>query len=156
MENSKLIIAQLNELLAINYYGEKIYLDAFNEVENEDLKHFCRAMAFERIEFCRFIGAEIIQQGGEPKYPDHMKHKSNILRSNFRYIICINDDKALIDELIRIKTWSIDKYQECLNKVDFPEQIAELLEKQKTVLEKSLISVRSNRETFNQFLSTAN
>lgn len=156
MENSKQIISQLNELLAVNYYGEKIYLDALNEVDNEDLKHFCRAMAFERIEFCRFIGAEIIQQGGKPNYPDHIKHESNVLRSNFRYIICINDDKALIDELVRIKTWSIDKYQDCLKTVNFPEQITNLLKKQKAILEKSLMSVQSSSDTFNRFLRTAN
>ncbi len=156
MKNSKLIISSLNDLLAINYYVEKIYLDALNEVEDEDLKHFCRAMAFERNEFCRYIGAEIIQQGGKPKYPDHIKHKSDILWSNFKYTICVNDNKALVEELIRIKTWSIDKYEDALKKVDFPEHIVELLIKQKTVLEKSLSSVQSNDETFNQFLRTAN
>lgn len=156
MKNSKLIISSLNELLGINYYVERIYLDALNEVEAEDLKHFCRAMAFERSEFCRYIGAEVIQQGGKPKYLDHGKHKSDILWSNFKYTICVNDNKALVDELIRIKSWSIDKYEDALKKVDFPEHIAELLIKQKTVLEKSLSSVQSNDETFNQFLRTAN
>ena len=87
MKKSKQIISQLNELLALNYYAEKIYLDALNEVKNDYLKHFCRAMAFERNEFCRFIGAEIIQKGGEPKYPDHIKHKSDILWSNFKYTV---------------------------------------------------------------------
>ncbi|WP_298530989.1 DUF2383 domain-containing protein [uncultured Algibacter sp.] len=156
MKNSKLIISQLNELLALNYYAEKIYLDALNEVKNDYLKHFCRAMAFERNEFCRYIGAEIIQQGGEPKYPDHIRHKSDILWSNFKYTVCVNDNKALVDELIRIKTWSIDKYEESLNKVDFPESIVNVLLKQKTVLEKSLISVKSNQDAFSQFLRMAN
>ena len=54
------------------------------------------------------------------------------------------------------KSWSIDKYEDALKKVDFPEHIAELLIKQKMVLEKSLSSVQSNDETFNQFLRTAN
>ena len=156
MKNTKRIISQLNELLALNYYAEKIYLDAFHEVQNDYLKHFCRAMAFERNEFCRFIGAEIIQQGGKPKYPEHIKHKSDILWSNFKYTICVNDNKALVDELIRIKTWSIDKYEESLNKVDFPEPITALLLKQKAVLEESLISVKSSSDSFIQFLRTAN
>ena len=156
MKNTKRIISQLNELLALNYYAEKIYLDALNEVQNDYLKHFCRAMAFERNEFCRFIGAEIIQQGGTPKYPEHIKHKSDILWSNFKYTVCVNDNKALVDELIRIKTWSINKYEESLKKVDFPDSIANLLIKQKAILEKGLISVRSNGDTFNQFLRTAN
>ncbi|GGZ85560.1 DUF2383 domain-containing protein [Algibacter mikhailovii] len=156
MKNTKLIISQLNELLALNYYAEKIYLDALNEVENEDLKHFCRAMAFERIEFCRFLGAEILQLKGNPKYPDHMRHESNMLQSNFRYTICVNDNKAIIDELIRIKTWSIEKYEESFKKVGFPEHIFTLLKNQKSILEQSLASVRSSSGTFNQFLRTAN
>ncbi|WP_136480354.1 DUF2383 domain-containing protein [Cognatitamlana onchidii] len=155
MEKSKLIIAQLNELLAINYYVEKIYLDALNEVENDYLKHFCRAMAFERSEFCRFIGAEIIQQGGKPKYPEHIKHKSNLIWSNLKYIICVNDNKALVDELVRIKTWSIQKYEDVMSAVDFPSQLSELLNKQKSILEKSLRSVKSKKYNFNQ-LRTAN
>jgi hypothetical protein len=70
--------------------------------------------------------------------------------------VCVNDNKALVDELIRIKTWSIDKYEESLKKVDFPEPLASLLLTQKAVLEKSLTSVKSDSGTFIQFLRTAN
>lgn len=156
MKRSNLIISRLNELLAINHYVEKIYLDALHEVENDHLKHFCRAMAFERSEFCRFIGAEIIQQGGEPKYPDHIKHKSDLLRSNLNYIICVGDNKALLAELIRIKTWSIEKYEENLKQVQYPEHISELLNNQKALLVSSLKSVEVEGEAFNQYLRMAN
>lgn len=142
MKKSNPTITQLNELLAINNDAEKIYLDALHHVENEDLKNFFRAMAFERSEFCRFLGAEIIQKGGNPEYPEDEKGALTKLWSRLKQIISKNDEYALFDEICRMKTWTIDKYNDTLNKIKFSEHIAQLLQKQRDAIERSLHAIQ--------------
>lgn len=143
MKTPNQIIQQLNELLAINNDIEKIYLDALNQVEDEALKHFFRAMAFERNEFCRFLGAEIIQKGGKPKYPEGKRQTSNKLWSNnFAYILSNKDEYELLDEVCEIKSWSIKNYDEIIDKVKFPESTVQLLIKQRDIIENSLNNLK--------------
>ena len=143
MKKPNQIIQQLNELLAINNDAEKIYLDALNQVEDEALKHFFRAMAFERNEFCRFLGAEIIQKGGEPKYPEGKRQTSNKLWStNFAYILSNKDEYELLDEVCKIESWSIKNYDEIIDKVKFPESTVQLLIKQRDIIENSLNNLK--------------
>ncbi|TNJ45327.1 DUF2383 domain-containing protein [Tamlana fucoidanivorans] len=156
MKKAKLNTTPLNELLSINHYAEKLYLDALNEVEHEDLKHFFRAMAFERNEFCRFIGAEIIQLGGHPKYPSITKNDSNILSLNFKNNRLNNDYNDLVEQLIRIKTWSIDKYTEVLKQHRFSEELVQLLTNQKNILAGSLRAIKLKGVLFDTVLRPAN
>ncbi|GAA4888863.1 hypothetical protein GCM10023311_11030 [Flaviramulus aquimarinus] len=143
MKKPNQIILKLNELLAINSDAEKIYLDALNQVEDEALKNFFRAMAFERNEFCRFLGAEILQEGGEPKYPEHKKHISvDLWSNNLTYIATIKDEYALLDEVCNIKSWSIKKYHEIIDKMKFPENTLQLLIKQRNTIENSLNNLK--------------
>ncbi len=142
MKKSNPTIAQLNELLAINYEAEKMYLEALKQVESEDLKHFFRAMAFERNEFCRFLGAEIIQKGGKPEYSDQMRGGLSRLWSKFKKGISKKDENVLFNEVCRIKTWSLEKYNAILDRVKHSEGIAQLLKKQRDTLERSLHSIQ--------------
>ncbi|UKM65224.1 PA2169 family four-helix-bundle protein [Flavobacteriaceae bacterium GSB9] len=141
MKNSNPTIAQLNELLAINYEAEKVYLHALNQVESEDLKHFFRAMAFERHEFCRFLGAEIIQKGGHPEYIDQSKGGVKIW-DKFKQVISKKDESALFNEVCKIKTWSVKKYNSALKKFRFPENISQLIKNQRDTIESSLRSMQ--------------
>jgi uncharacterized protein (TIGR02284 family) len=68
MSESSQKIRQLNQLLIINNNAEKAYLEALEIANDEGLKQFFRARAFERSEFCRYLGAEIRVLGGEPSY----------------------------------------------------------------------------------------
>ncbi|MFL1012525.1 PA2169 family four-helix-bundle protein [Flavisericum labens] len=142
MKNSNPTIAQLNELLAINYEAEKVYLHALNQVESEDLKHFFRARAFERSEFCRFLGAEIIQKGGQPEYLDQRKGGFDKLWVKFKQVVSKKDEYAIFDEVCKIKTWSVKKYNKVLKKFRFSENISQLLQNQRDTLERSMHSMQ--------------
>jgi len=143
MEKTEQIILKLNELLAINNDAEKIYLDVLKQVEDVALKNFFRAMAFERHELCRFLGAEIIQKGGEPKYPDHDRQTfSNLWSTNFTYILSKKDEYAILDEVCEIKSWSLKKYYEIIDQIKFPENTVQLLIKQRDIIENSLNNLK--------------
>lgn len=141
MKNPDQIILQLNELLALNNDAERIYLDVMNQVESQDLKNFFRALAFERSEFCRYLGAEIIQKGGEPVYSEHMKRTSSKLRINFKHVMSIKDEYALLDQVRGVMTWSIKKYYKITDNISFPERIFQLVSNQRDCIEKRLNTI---------------
>lgn len=142
MKKSNQIILKLNELLAINNDAEKIYLEALNQVEDEALKNFFRAMAFQRNEFCRFIGAEILQEGGVPEYTEGISTSIKLWSNNLMYIASIKDEYALLDEVCKIKSWSIEKYYEAIDKIKFPENIFQIIINQRNTIENSLDNLR--------------
>ena len=145
MKKSNQIILQLNELLVINYNVEKIYLDVLNKVESENLKHFFRAMAFERSEFCRFLGAEIIQKGGKPDYSESSsQNTTDLWANNLIYILSTKDEYAIIGAVCTIKSWSIEKYNAIIDKIMFTDNVVHLLIKQRSAITKGLSTIKAN------------
>lgn len=135
MVQLNLNIAKLNELLIINHNAEKSYLEALEATDNEELKQFFRARAFERSEFCRYIGAEIRMLGGIPDYSDT---NTKINWPDFKKILATKNAKLLFTEINRLKSLCLTIYNKTLNSSDFQENVKKLLETQKNIIGSSI------------------
>lgn len=135
-------IDQLNQLLILNNLTEKVYLEALEASDSEELKQFFRARAFERNEFCRYIGAEISMLGGKPEYKYRIDSSIKINWPDFKKILASNNPRALFSEMNRIKTVCIAKYNKVLNNCEFPENLVTLLKEQTRIIGNSISYMR--------------
>ncbi|TBM99025.1 DUF2383 domain-containing protein [Hyunsoonleella flava] len=128
-------IWQLNELLKINHIAEKSYLEALEATSNEELKQFFRARAFERNEFCRYLGAEIRMMGGIPDYSDT---NTKINWPDFKKILASKNARFLFTEINRIKSICLTHYNNVLNSYEFHEGLVKLLKEQRKIIGRSI------------------
>ncbi|MBC3758186.1 DUF2383 domain-containing protein [Hyunsoonleella sp. SJ7] len=135
-------IRQLNQLLVINHNAERAYLEALESAENEELKQFFRARAFERNEFCRYLGAEIRLLGGAPNFSDTIDSKTKINWPDFKKVLASKNPRALFNEINRLKSACVAQYNRVLNSFEFQESLANLLEKQKQIIGSSISLMR--------------
>lgn len=131
-------IDQLNNLLIINYATERVYLDAFEATTDPELKHFFKARAFQRNEFCRYLAAEIRVLGSAPMLTDMAE--SNLKKSlpDLRKVIASKNLRALFGEINKIKLSCLVHYNRALENLELSSSIVELLEKQKKAISSSL------------------
>ena len=142
MSQLNLKINQLNHLLTLNNNAEKVYLEALETTDNEELKQFFRARAFERSEFCRYLGAEIILMRGVPDYVDGTDSTDKIIWPDFKKILATNNARTLFSEINRIKSVCLTHYNSVLNNYDFPENLVNLLKKQRKTIGSSISFIR--------------
>ncbi len=142
MTQQKQNIDQLNALLAINYNAEKVYLEALDAADSQDLKQFFRARAFERNEFCRYLSAEIRLLGGVPDFADAVETKPKINWPDFKKIIATKNPRTLFHEINRLKSSCLTHYNRVLNNFEFQESLVAILEQQKQSIGASISLMR--------------
>lgn len=150
-------IAKLNELLNINHNAEKSYLEALEAADSEELKQFFRARAFERSEFCRYLGAEIRMLGGIPNFTDTIDTDTKINWPDFKKVIAAKNPRTLFSEINRLKSLCLTHYSRVLNNFEFHESLVRLLEKQMQIIGSSISLMRyKDGLAFNQPGLTSN
>ncbi|MEW4925706.1 DUF2383 domain-containing protein [Algibacter sp. 2305UL17-15] len=143
-------IDQLNELLVINYNAEKVYLEALESTEDEELKQFFRARAFERNEFSRYLGAEIRLLGGTPNFSDEVESQTKINWPDFKKVIASKNPRALFSEINRLKALCLTHYNRVINNFEFSEGLLRLLQRQMHVIGTSISLMRYQDGLSNQ------
>lgn len=148
MKKSKQIASHLNKLLLVNYESEKIFLRALDEAKNSVLKNFFRVSGYERNQFIKNLDSNIRQYGGTPTYPEESLDSDSQFSSKISKIIATKDEQKLFTEIGKMKLQDIQKYQKVINRSDFPEQIEDILIKQKDTIVKSLYSIEVHKDLF--------
>lgn len=136
-------IEKLNQLLLINANTEKVYLEALDATTDEELKQFFRARAFERNEFCRYLGAEIRILGGTPSFSEELID-AKIIWPDLKKTVATKNPKTLFTEINRLKTLCLTHYNKALSSVNFSSNLSNLLEKQKQTIGTSISLLRYN------------
>lgn len=140
MENDK-VVSLLNELLTKNYDAEKGYKEAAEKIEHSSLKSYFNEQAQNRYDFGHEIKALIAKYGGEPD------KGTSITGDLHRVWIAIRDaftsgDKAIFDEAVRGEEAFSAEYGEMLTDEILPEDMKELVRKQKNSVDKALTSLK--------------
>lgn len=149
-------IDQLNELLAINYNAERVYLEALESSDSEELKQFFRARAFQRNEFCRYLGAEIVLLGGTRNFANEIDVRTKINWPDFKKVIASKNPRNLFNEINRLKTICLTHYNRALNNFEFSDGLLQLLEKQKSIIGTSISFRRYQDALSNQIHLASN
>lgn len=140
MENDK-VVNLLNDLLTKNYDAEKGYKEAAEKIEHSSLKSYFNEQAQNRYDFGHEIKALIAKYGGEPD------KGTSITGDLHRVWIAIRDaftsgDKAIFDEAVRGEEAFSAEYGEMLTDEFLPEDMKEMVRKQKNSVDKALTSLK--------------
>lgn len=140
MEKDK-VVSLLNDLLTKNYDAEKGYKEAAEKIEHTSLKSYFTEQAQNRYDFGHEIKALIAKYGGEPD------KGTSITGDLHRVWIAIRDaftsgDKAIFDEAVRGEEAFSAEYGEMLTDEILPEDMKEMVRKQKNSVDKALTSLK--------------
>ncbi|UJF28884.1 PA2169 family four-helix-bundle protein [Kaistella sp. 97-N-M2] len=141
MENDK-VVSLLNGLLTKNYDAEKGYKEAGEKIEHSTLRSYFENQAKNRYDFGHEIKALIAKYGGEPD------KGTSVAGDLHRTWIAIRDaftdgDQAIYDECIRGEEAFSEEYAEVLNDEVIPQDVKEVVRKQKESVDKALASLRT-------------
>ena len=140
MENDK-VVAVLNDLLTKNYDAEKGYQEAGEKIEHTSLKTYFDGQAKNRYDFGHEIKALIVKYGGEPDKGTSVAgdlHRTWIAIRN----VFSQGDEAIYEEAIRGEEAFSTEYGEVLVDEVLPQDVRDLVRKQKESVDKALSSLR--------------
>ncbi len=146
IKHSEKVITKANNLLMMNYEAEKIYTDAHDIVDDDELKSFFRELAFERNEFARALKNETIKLGEQPQSFEGLNKLSRayyIFWKNLRPLLKENDTPELFNQICNIKEWSIDNYNNLLQEFNLSLSLCKLLAEQRDILHSKMNSIKA-------------
>tara|TARA_R110002049_G_scaffold44913_1_gene131396 strand:- start:133 stop:582 length:450 start_codon:yes stop_codon:yes gene_type:complete len=147
MKYSEKIIKQLNDLLIMNYEVEIIYVEAMENVNNNELKTFFRERGFERNEFGKELRDEIEKLEGNPEFLGELSSDFYKIRMNFRNFLLLENKSDLLSEVYKIKQLTIKAYNDLLMELNLPLSLCKLLEKHRNQTKENL-NVMKREEAF--------
>ncbi|MCJ8498217.1 PA2169 family four-helix-bundle protein [Chryseobacterium salipaludis] len=141
MDNDK-IVSALNDLLTKNYDAEKGYKEAAEKIEHTSLKDYFLKQSQNRYDFGHEIKALIAKYGGEPD------KGTSVTGDLHRMWIAIRDafsrgDQDIYEECIRGEEAFSEEYGETLRNEILPEDVKEVVRKQKNSVDQALATLRT-------------
>lgn len=146
MKTSERILAKLNNLLIMNYETEKVYLEALELATGDNLKAFFRERGFERNEFSRQLKVEIIKLDGQPKKFNGLSSTFDKKRHDFKTLLLLNNEDDLMDVVVALKRFSIEKYNDVLREINLPLSVCKLLVKQRDSIYSNMNAMKRHEE----------
>lgn len=149
IKHSEKVITKANNLLMMNYEAEKIFSDAHDIVDDDNLKSFFRELAFERNEFIRALRKETKSLGEKPQSFEGLNKLSRayfIFWKNLRPLLKEKNITELLDQICSMKEWSIENYNSLLQEFNLSLSLCRLLVEQRDLLHSKMNSLKI-RET---------
>ncbi|WP_044402014.1 PA2169 family four-helix-bundle protein [Lacinutrix sp. Hel_I_90] len=146
MKYTEEISNKLNKLLIKNYDAEKGYIDAYKNVESNDLKMFFKRRASERSDFAKELRTEILQYGEIPEDSGSFKGTMHRNWMNLKATFTSNDDEAILEEAIRGEEASLEEYNDLLTEKNLPPTIDSLIAKHRNAIQASINTEKAKLE----------
>jgi uncharacterized protein (TIGR02284 family) len=127
MKNFEKISNKLNELLIKNYDAEQGYIKAMHNVENDRLKSFFTERSEDRGRFASQIRTQILLFGETPKESGSFTGTMHRNWMDFKTLFTSNDEKVILEEILRGEKASLEDYNEIISETDIPENIKTVL-----------------------------
>jgi len=127
---------KLNDLLNMNYEVEKIYLEAFKRVTDDDaLKIFFKERQIKRNAFSLELRNEIAKHNIVPKSVSVLRKYYHTNQMNNSSKDIFNEEDSLSILVFRLIRVSIDGYNEFLREMSLPLSLCKILIKQRDDLQ---------------------
>ncbi len=141
MDNEK-IVSALNDLLTKNYDAEKGYKEAAEKIQHTSLKSYFEKQSKNRYDFGHELKSLIAKYGGEPD------KGTSVAGDIHRTWIAIRDafssgDQNIYEECIRGEETFSAEYGEVLNNEILPQDVKEVVRKQKHSVDEALATLRT-------------
>ncbi|MBD0830911.1 DUF2383 domain-containing protein [Aestuariibaculum sediminum] len=136
--NAGRIFYKVKELLVFNDGVEKVYLEAMEAIDNEDLKRFFKERSEERQKFSLDLKAEMDIIEEKSDQPAGLSSNFYEIWRNFRNLVAFKDETGLLSEIYRLKLESVDMYNQLLMEPNLDLSTCKLLEKQRDDIQSSI------------------
>ncbi|AEH01156.1 PA2169 family four-helix-bundle protein [Lacinutrix sp. 5H-3-7-4] len=146
MKYTEEISNKLNELLVKNYDAEKGYIDAYQNVESNDLKMFFKRRASERSEFAKELRTEILQYGQIPEDSGTFKGTMHRNWMNLKNTFSSNNEEAILEEAIRGEESSLEEYNTMITEKNLPPTIDNLIAKHRDAIQSAINTEKAKLE----------
>ena len=132
-------LKHLTELLTDGQEGYKLAADGARTLE---LKKLFSDAAVQRARFLNDMRAEVSRLGGDPFEGGTVLGPLERGWINIRTALSRNDDKVLVDEVLRSENITLKGYQDALDK-DLPHDTRKKVEKQRNDIQKTFDKVKA-------------
>lgn len=146
MKYTEEISNKLNELLVKNYDAEKGYIDAYQNVESNDLKMFFKRRASERSEFAKELRTEILQYGQIPEDSGTFKGTMHRNWMNLKNTFSSNNEEAILEEAIRGEESRLEEYNTMITEKNLPPTIDNLIAKHRDAIQSAINTEKAKLE----------
>ncbi|WP_224485003.1 ferritin-like domain-containing protein [Robertkochia aurantiaca] len=147
MKYTEKMSKRLNELLEKSYDAEKGYLEAIDNIENNEIKMFFKRQADQRSEFAKDLRREIISYGEIPEDSGSLKGDTHRVWMNLKSMLSSNSEEAVLEECLRGEEKAIEEYNEILeDRSTLPPSTVALLEKHKDKIRNSMNRLKTFEE----------
>ncbi|MFD1614474.1 DUF2383 domain-containing protein [Gelatiniphilus marinus] len=142
MKDPNKILAKLNGLLIYTHEVEKIYIEAYNSVNDKTLKIFFKERAFERSKFGEALRFEIKNLNETPKLLGSLSKGFYKTRMRFRNLILLQNEDDLLEQVFNLKKETINKYNELLMQMNLPLHLCKTILKQRDSVQATMRTLK--------------
>lgn len=133
---------RLNDLLEKNYDAEKGFKKASENAKHAGLKSYFSNKAKERYNYSHQLKSELQGFGQEPEKGGSVTGAAHRTWMEVKSWFSTDDDEAMLEEAIRGEKASVKEYKEVLSETALPSSTKQLLEQQKSEIERGLDNIK--------------
>jgi uncharacterized protein (TIGR02284 family) len=145
--NNKDIANKLNSLLELLHDSHDGYIECTKEIDDSNLKNLFQNLADSRVDMMRSLESQIRQLGEEPVQTGSMLAAAHRIFIDIKSSITGHDKEAIIKEIQRGETYTLEHYNKILAEEDLPITAKNLLRPQAVEIENNLNRVLASAQT---------
>ena len=133
---------KLNDLLEKTYDAEKGFKKASENAKHSGLKSYFSNKAQERYNFGHQLKSELKSFGEKPDKGGSVTGAAHRTWMEVKSWFSADNDEAMLEEAIRGEKASVEEYTDVLNETTLPASTKDILQTQKTAIEKGLSNIK--------------
>lgn len=131
----------LNDLITKSYDAEKGYKEAAEKIDNTELKTLFKKFATQRYNFGHQLKDEVKKLGGDIEKGNSIAATAHQTWIDIRTALASNENKVVLNEIIRGESYALQSYQEALDKLPVGTPIYGMLIKQKDSIRSTIDAI---------------
>lgn len=148
METHKEIASAVNDLITVNYDGERGYKEAADDVTDARLKSWFREYAQQRYDFGHELKGELSQLGATPDKGTSVAADIHRIWIDLKSAIAGNDEAAVLNEVVRGEENAIERYDAVLAHNALPATTRTVVARQRNQIQAALGKIQDLKATF--------
>ena len=148
MDNYEEVADAINDLITVNYDGERGYKESAEDVNDARLKSWFREYAQQRYDFGHELKGELSQIGATPEKGTSLAADAHRLWIDLKSAIAGNDEQAVLEEVIRGERNAIERYDKVLAHNALPATARTLISRQRNQIMTALGKIEDLKRTF--------
>ena len=146
--DNKQIADAVNDLITVNYDGEKGYKESAEDVKDARLKSWFREYAQQRYDFGHELKGELSQIGATPDKGTSIAADIHRIFIDLKSAVAGNDEAAVINECIRGEENAVERYDKVLAHEALPASTRTVVARQRNQIQAALGKMQDLKKAF--------